>query len=341
MITIQSGKLTIPEEDRFVGFAGDNLGRSKAFVLLNHGEDSGSYTLCLRFDDDSVRVIPLSKSVSDGNLILTWDILSTHLLKPGIVMAQIKSVGSGDVVLHTSCDYFVVAESAVSDDDNAADYVLREEMEERMAAMLSAIRASAPYIGEDGYWYLYDVVTDSYVRGVKAVGEITIDKSMIPGSANPVASNAISAYVESAVSAKVGKNTTIAGLPLSGNISRADLVNNLSGTINPPLVTPDVTVGYGGQFGKTYDGKPAMCRLANSWVKLATEDDLSGKMDLAPDVYVTDIDTVPAGQLFVCQEGVALKKQNGYVELARVNNVYSKYDIDLMIGNLEVLLSNV
>ena len=28
--------------------------------------DSGSYTLCLRFDDDSVRVIPLTKSLSDG-----------------------------------------------------------------------------------------------------------------------------------------------------------------------------------------------------------------------------------------------------------------------------------
>lgn len=293
MITIQEGKLIIPEEDRFVGFAGDNLGNSKAFVIPDHGDDSSSYTLCLRFDDDSVRVIPLTKSVRDSNLILTWDILSVHLLKAGIVMAQVKSVGSDDVILHTGCDYFVVAESAVEDESDI-DYVSREEMEERMAAMLRRVRESAPYIGEDGYWYVYDVVTDSYVRSAKATGEIAIDSEMIADSTNPVASNAIRTYVESGLNAKVDKNTYVAGLPLSGNISRKSLVENIIGTINPPLVVPDTTHGYGGQFGKTTSGEPVMCRFSTSWIQLATAD-----------------------------------------------NVYSKSDIDSMIGNLETILSAV
>ena len=142
MITIQSGKLIIPEEDRFVGFAGDNLVNMKRIVLPDHEAGSGSYTLCLRFDDDSVRVIPLEKSVSGSDLVLTWNIRKSHLLKPGIVMAQVKSVDSDDVVLHTICDYFISAGSAELSEDGAPEYVAREELEERLSEFVKRSAAA-------------------------------------------------------------------------------------------------------------------------------------------------------------------------------------------------------
>ena len=341
MITIRSGKLQIPEEDRFVGFAGDNLSNSKSFVLPSHGSDNGSYTLCLRFDDDSVRVIPLTKSLSGADLVLTWDIHASHLLKAGIVMAQVRSVDSDDVILHSSCDYFIVADSAELSDDSGSEYVPREELEERLTAFLERFRESAPYIGDDDYWYTYDALTDSYVRGVRATASITVDSSMIPGSVNPVQSSAIRSFVESGLDTKVSKTTTVAGLSLSGNITRTDLITNLSGSINPPLVTPNVTLGYGGQYGKTTDGKPVMCMLATTWKELATAEDLNTKMALAPTVSYENLDSVTAGQLFLCQSSVAVKTQASYIELARAANVYSKTDIDSMIGNLENILSSV
>ncbi len=341
MITIQSGKLIIPEEDRFVGFAGDNLGTTKRFVFPDRGSDSGSYTLCLRFDDDSVRVIPLTKSLSDGDLVLTWNIQKSHLLKAGIVMAQLKSVDSDDVIMHTSCDYFIISTGAELNDDGITEYVDREELEERMTAFLEKITNCVPYIGEDNYWYEYDAASDSYVRSVYAVGNITVDSAVTDGGKNPVEGGSIKRYVDSALDDKADKNTYIAGLPLSGNISRADLAMNLSGNINPPLVTPDSTVGYGGQYGKTADGKPVMCLLANSWIRLATENDLSEKMALAPTRNNAQIDDLPVGQLFLSQGGVCVKISSGYIELARVSNVYSKSEIDRMIGALEAQLSEI
>lgn len=339
MITIQSGKLNIPEEDRFVGFAGDNLGSCKRFVIPNRGNDSGIYTLCLRFDDDSVRVISLAKSLSEGDLVLTWQIQSAHLLKAGIVMAQIKSVDSDDVIMHSSCDYFIVANSADLAEDGEVEYVTREEYEERLTDFIRRVRESAPYIGEDGYWHFYDVETDSYTRGAGATP--IVDASFVDNSINPVQSRVIKAFVESAVDSKVSKTTRIAGLPLSGNISQADLVMNLSGSINPPIVIPEQTLGYGGQYGKTIDGDPVMCVLGTSWIKLARDDSLTEKMDKTPDVTSSDVDSLPSGQLFLCQGSVALKTAAGYLELAKAANVYSKAEINSMIGGVETLLSQV
>lgn len=341
MITIQSGKLIIPEEDRFVGFAGDNLGTTKRFVFPDRGSDSGSYTLCLRFDDDSVRVISLTKSLSDGDLVLTWTIQKSHLLKAGIVMAQLKSVDSDDVIMHTSCDYFIVSTGAELNDDGITEYVEREELEERMTAFLKKITDCVPYIGEDNYWYEYDAASDSYIRSVYAVGNITVDDAVTDGGKNPVEGGSIKRYVDNALDQKVNKKTSIAGLPLSGNISRADLAMNLSGNINPPLVTPDSTVGYGGQYGKTADGKPVMCLLTNSWIRLATESDLSEKMALAPTRNNAQADDLPAGQIFFVQGGVCIKTSGSFFELAKKSNVYSKNEIDSMIGALEAQLSEI
>ncbi len=293
MITIQSGKLTIPEEDRFVGFAGDNLGNSKTFVLPDHGADSGCYTLCLRFDDDSVRAIPLTKSLSGSDLVLTWSIKKSHLLKAGVVMAQLKYVGSDDVILHTSRDYFIIANSAELSDDGSPEYIVREELEERLSSLFD----------ED---------------------------------------SAIRTYFDDALDGKVDKTTTIANLPLSSRIRASDLTENLSAYINPSTVQPGVTNGYNGQFGKTYDGKPVMCSGTSEWIPLATAAGLSSKMALSPQLSsISDVDGLPTGQLFTCQGGVGLKTENNYLELAKSGSVYTKAEIDAMIGNIQTLLSNI
>ena len=69
MITIQSGKLCIPDIDRFVGFAGDDSVMTKQLVLLNRASDSCTYSLCLRFDNDSVCTVPLTASVDGDDVV--------------------------------------------------------------------------------------------------------------------------------------------------------------------------------------------------------------------------------------------------------------------------------
>ena len=338
MITIQSGKLTIPEEDRFVGFAGDNSVCTKQFVLPDHGADSGSFSLCLRFDDDSVKVIPLAKSLSGSDMILTWNVQSAHLMKAGIVMAQVKYVDGEGVISHTCRDYFIAADT---DDGGGeeSEYVLRPELEDRLDALKAELADNAPYIGNDGYLYVYDLETAAYVRSGKA--SFVVDNAVIAGSANPVESRAIKAYVDSGLSGTVNKNTRIAGIALETDISRSELIDSIRSGINPPLVVPDSTVGYSGQFGKTYDDEPVMCLFSDLWVKLATEDDLNGRMAMAPTVNSGQIADIPTGQLFLCQGGIAVKLSSGYLELAKKSDVYTRSEINTMIGDLETVLSGV
>ena len=312
MITIQSGKIIIPENERFVGFAGDNLSCTKEFFLPD-GEDSGSlYTLYLKFDDGRVTSAALPVHSGLGGLILTWTVRREHLLKAGIVMAQIKETADGDTVSHTGADYFIVASSAELGDDGAEiDILHRTEFEERMAAAVREARAIAPYIGDDGYWYVYDPEQDEYVRSYSA-NNITVDSSIDATSTNPVENRAVKAYVDAADALKTDKTTKIAGIALSGNISAADLYENMSDKINPRLVTIGVTSGLPGQYGRTIDQEPVYCKALSNWIKLATSSELSDKMSLVsatvpansgqtgPDYTDSAFTALPVGQAFYC-----------------------------------------
>lgn len=338
MITIQSGKLTIPEEDRFVGFAGDHLAGVKRFLIPGRDDLSGRYYLCLRFDDDSVRVIPLEKELVSGGLSLIWQLRSDHLPKSGVVMAQIKHSDAEDTVTHSTCDFFIAAKSVESSD--VPEYLTRAEYEEIMASYIEQVKACVPYIGEDGCWYYYDTDSDEYRRADRAT--VTVDDAFVQNSVNPVQSRVIKTYLDSALSGKVDKSARVAGIQLNANISAQDLAENLAAYVNPRMVEPGVTLGYGGQYGKTSDGDPVMCSLGTTWIGLAKASDLASKMDIAPTLNDLDISGIPIGQIFFCQGGVAIKNAaNSYLEFAGRNSVYSKTEIDSMIGSLETLLSTV
>ena len=343
MITIQSGKMIIPEEERFVGFAGDDQSSTKQFILpqTRITDVNATVTLYLRFDDDSVTSAPLTISIVDSDTILTWNIRSQHLLRPGIVMAQIKVTAGNGTVTHYSWDYFVVGASAeFAGDGSEIDMLSRTEFEERLVQTVRDARATAPYIGADGYWYVYSSAAGAYVRSYSA-NNVTVDSAVSDSSANPVENRAVKAYVDAADSSKVDKTTRVAGHALSGNISADDLYESLAGKINPPLVTVGVSSGYPAQYGKTSDGTPVFCQGLSRWIPLAKAEDLptktsdltndsgfltqhqdiSGKMALcsqyvpqnaahtAPNYALSDFTDLPVGQLFRCQLG-----ESGQVE---------------------------
>ena len=236
MITIQAGKMIIPEEERLVGFAGDNLSNSKQLLLPEQHIYGRTYSLYLRFDDGRVTSADLAHRSVDGGTVLTWDIARENLLKSGIVMAQLKVADSDGVVTHYGADYFLVAASAEIGDDGAdIDMLSRTEFEERMAQAVSDARATAPYIGADGYWYVYSPQQGQYVRSVKAV--ITVDSAVSASSANPVENRAVKAYVDAADSVKVDKTRRIAGVDMQDDITASELRSALS----VPTKTSDLT----------------------------------------------------------------------------------------------------
>lgn len=112
MIVVKSGKLTIPEQERFIGFAGDNLHTSKQFLMQDIIEQDCIYRLYLTFDDGNVNYFVLDKKVEESFTILNWDIKTEHIFKSGTIKAQLKVIFDNGEVFHTTTDYFVAGHTA-------------------------------------------------------------------------------------------------------------------------------------------------------------------------------------------------------------------------------------
>ena len=351
MITIQNGKLNIPDNDRFVGFAGDNAVNSKQFVLSDFAQEGCTFTLCLRFDDDAVRTAALSAAADGGDTVLTWNIRSEHLYAPGVVQAQVKITDSENNIEHTTKDFFLIG-SAVELDDSGmeVEYITPSQLN----AALGEITATAPYIDADGYWCVYDPATSAYVRTTYHVSGVVPDTAMSDSSENTVGNKYIKQYADAKATGcntyattytdiktadKVPDTRTIAQLPLSADIAASDLMAQLRPQLYKVNVLPGTSTGVKGQLGIGPSGEVFFCNATDSWVHLVKYESLYDKMDLVADVAAADVDDVEEGMIFFSGGVLYVKFNNSNVAIAQAGSVYTKAEIDTMIGNIETLLA--
>ena len=342
MITIQSGKLCIPDVDRFVGFAGDDSVMTKQLVLLNRASDSCTYSLCLRFDNDSVCTVPLTASVDGDDVVLSWEVRAEHLLQTGIVTAQLKTVDSDGSIAHSTKDFFIVGSSAELDDDGCEiEYVTPSQMRNSINQALETITATAPYIGDDGYWYVYDPEQGAYKKTGYTAGGIAPDSAMSDTSVNAVGNRYIKQYVDTACASKVSTTTTVAGLALTDNISSYSLADAVRGHLYRTGVIPNVTRGTTGQLGIGLNGEMFFCTATDVWRQLADFRSAEYKMDLIDEIDAADEDLVDNGNMYLMDNGVYIRYDDSGIKLAKSADVYSKSQIDSMVGNIEALLAVV
>ena len=64
-------------------------------------------------------------------------------------------------------------------------------------------------------------------------------------------------------------------------------------------------------------------------------------MDLAEEIDPSDVDDMDEGSLYLCGGSVYLKNEVGSTELSKAASVYTKTEIDTMIGDVETLLAAV
>lgn len=85
---------------------------------------------------------------------------------------------------------------------------------------------------------------------------------------------------------------------------------------------------YDGDAWLIYDKEPGATAgyYRYKMIQLATGEDISGKMDLAPDVTPSDVGNLASGQLFLVTGGVAIKTNSGYIELERTSKKVTSID---------------
>ncbi len=237
MITIQSGKMIIPERERFIGFAGDNNASQKQFQILDISDETFIYRLYLTFDDGTCNYFLLEKSVGESSTTLTWNIVEEHIFKSGVVKAQIKAISSDGEIYHTDSDYFIVLPSAEETEFFAnkqnSEFLRYERFLNTILDNIEITQQSLPYIGDDGYWYVYDADEGRYIKtDFTACCDderhiIRVDGEMSSTSDNPVKNKTVKSYVDYTRSNLVEKTRKIANLPLSSDITVQQLITAL------------------------------------------------------------------------------------------------------------------
>lgn len=194
MITIESGKLTIPDEDRLLCLV-ENETIGVRWILQRHffGRNY-TYKIYLRFDDGTVRSAPLSAEISDNNTMLTWRIDPEQLYSSGIAEAQVQMTDSAGNLTYTTRDFFLV--EAASTVGSAEELLTTGEMENRLIILRRTLAEQAPYADAQGYWYLYDAGSGRFLRSELPVSGSAIDSAMNGDSDRPVSNRAIKTFVE-------------------------------------------------------------------------------------------------------------------------------------------------
>lgn len=357
MITIQNGKLNIPDNDRFVGFAGDDAVNEKQFVLLDRAEDGCTYTLCLRFDDDSVCSVPLTLSAQGEDTVLTWEVRSSQLYASGIVTAQVKTVDSDGSIAHSTKDFFLVGSAVeLSEDGEELEYVTPSQLRNSINQALQSVAVTAPYVDEDGYWCVFDPETEAYKKTGYHVSGTAPDSAVSDVSENAVGNRFIKqyadqkaadcnafarAYTDLQTEGQVKDTRSVAGLPLSADITAQALANAIRQYLSRTGVVPGMTPGAVGLMGIGINGEVYFCTAENRWIHLVNDADISVKMDLIEEVSDQDISGLDDGSLYLSGGTLYLKNGGNAVMLLTGSNGYTKSEIDTMIGDVESLLQTI
>ena len=183
MITISDGILTIPQCERFVGFTGDNNHTEKTFFISNNTQSGWLYRLYLTFDDGRHNFFILPATVSSEGTWLTWNIEESHILKSGLVKAQIKAFSEDNEVYHTTSDVFVAglsSEEADSFKNGNSEFILYERTLNNLYRKMITASAKMPYVGENGNWFVYDTDNDVYTDSGVSSSAGLADNSVTP-----------------------------------------------------------------------------------------------------------------------------------------------------------------
>ena len=177
MITINSnGRFCIPDEDVFIGFAGDNLNVKREFFLEGVTDPTTIYRMYLLFDDGTSNFFLLDKELMETGTKLIWDIESDQIFKSGIVILQIKGTNNQGKIFHT-CQTSLVVQKSIefSESYNTivnSEFLQHEEDLNDFLGKVNSIKAEAET--------LYEKIKDA-----------DIDSTPTENSDSPVASGGV------------------------------------------------------------------------------------------------------------------------------------------------------
>ena len=127
MITVSRRSIIIPQEERVIGFYGDNNEKIICFEIAEPTVRNYSYVLYIEFSDGRTNSVLLEKE----NNICIWQVKAEHILSSGVAYIQIKAISQNDEIWHSPKATIEICESI---DETNAQYspTLLQQLDDRI-----------------------------------------------------------------------------------------------------------------------------------------------------------------------------------------------------------------
>lgn len=166
LIIHKNGKIDVPEEDRFIGYAGDHFNKTIELQMEGVADVSWNYRMYLQFDDGTINYFLLEKKSSESHTMLTWNISEDQIYKSGIVYMQVKAFYQDKIIFHTESVPLMVGTSIEFGEYYAkkenSEFLGHEKTLNHLLDSVKNAKAFLPYIGSNGNWFVYHGDTETF-----------------------------------------------------------------------------------------------------------------------------------------------------------------------------------
>ncbi len=137
MIYANKNQIVIPEDERVIGFFGDNLTSTCVFDLSDEDTDSCTVSLYIEFPNGTMDAIELEPQ-QDGTFV--WNVQAQQVLMSGVVFMQVRAEYDGGEVWHSpkgAAEFL----SSVEEESTLGEYVptALEEISEKADAEIARV----------------------------------------------------------------------------------------------------------------------------------------------------------------------------------------------------------
>ena len=224
MIEISGRSASVPEDERLLGFTGDNDCEVRVISLKNESLSACAFKIDVCGADGTRNILEPEKSTEGGEILLTWVIKKEHIRQSGALFAQVRAFDENGMVWHSDIFEFEVCGS-IEASEAFADAVPSEfeEIEKAVtAAKTSAEEAAAAAEAAQGKAESAKSAAEAASRAAQTA------KTTAEGAAAEATAKAAAAG-ESAAAAKKAEDSTKEAL--AGYAKKEDIKEYTAGNL--------------------------------------------------------------------------------------------------------------
>lgn len=150
MVRIENRKMTIPYEEKNLGYEGDNAVAVRVFGVADLSLSGYVFKLAVQKSNGDMGVVALEKVVDGETLLLTWTILENELDTAGALTVQLRAYNeNGTEIWHSGKGAFIVGDSINAAEEFGSPLPSEfAEFERRVTQAVALVEEVSKHIGD-------------------------------------------------------------------------------------------------------------------------------------------------------------------------------------------------